>query len=263
MLSKKMAVSLMSLITIFAFVIAAPTATADVLGKDFKTTITINGGTGASMVLGDNVVQTGRISLKAAFDKPVASTDLTAAKITIAAFNKTTGAAPTNAPVAASIKVVAGTEMKEYTFSVTNVEATPGNPFTVLVTIAKGAVTNNDPTDVIKAGTGDDTLGTNDKGSLKFDVVVAPRDTDPQTISVTNYPVIVLGPGNPDAFTFTVTLSEKPKEFKKDHIDITNATVSGDPIALPAVSEPTTPANLSSEFTNRLYPYLVDGRAEV
>ena len=41
----------------------------------------------------------------------------------------------------------------------------------VLVTIAEGAVTNNDPADVIAAGTGDDTLGGNAKATLRFDVV--------------------------------------------------------------------------------------------
>ena len=48
-----------------------------------------------------------------------------------------------------------------------------GEGYTVLVTIAKGAAENADPADVIKAGTGDDTLGKNDKGSLQFDVVPA------------------------------------------------------------------------------------------
>ena len=43
----------------------------------------------------------------------------------------------------------------------------------VLVTIAEGAVTNNDPADVIAAGTGDDTLGGNAKATLQFDVVAA------------------------------------------------------------------------------------------
>ena len=43
----------------------------------------------------------------------------------------------------------------------------------MLVTIAEGAVTNNDPADVITAGTGDDTLGGNAKATLRFDVVAA------------------------------------------------------------------------------------------
>ena len=73
-------------------------------------------------------------------------------------------------------------------------------------------------------------LGKNDKASLKFDVVAALADTDPKTVSVDDLPAIVLGPGTHDAFSFSVTLSEKPKEFKKGHIDASNATVSGDPV---------------------------------
>ena len=58
-------------------------------------------------------------------------------------------------------------------------------------------------------------------------------------ISVTDLPGAVIAPGNPDSFTFTVTLSEKPKEFKKAHIDPSgNATIDTDPVALAAIAEP-------------------------
>ena len=102
-----------------------------------------------------------------------------------------------------------------------------GEGYTVVVTIAAGAGPNADPADVIEAGTGDDTLGMNAKGSLQFDVVPAVGDTDPKTVSVMGLPPIVLSPAADPAFTFTVTLSEKPKEFTKDHIEASNATVSG------------------------------------
>ena len=60
-------------------------------------------------------------------------------------------------------------------------------------------------------------------------------------ISVTDLPGAVIAPGNPDSFTFTVTLSEKPAEFKKAHIDPSgNATIDTDPVALAAIAEPTT-----------------------
>ena len=130
----------------------------------------------------------------------------------------------------------------------------------VLVTIAAGAVTNNDPADVIAAGTGDDTLGGNAKATLQFDVVAADDEADPRptVISVTDLPGAVIAPGNPDSFTFTVTLSEKPKEFTKAHIDPSgNATIDTDPVALAAIAEPTIPANQSTEDSLRLYPYLV------
>ena len=89
------------------------------------------------------------------------------------------------------------------------------------------------------------------------------KSTDPKTVtSVTGLPPIVLSPDADPAFTFTVTLSEKPKEFKKDHIDASNATVSGDPVFAGTVSEGLNaagdaPSGLSTETSNLLYRYLV------
>ena len=126
----------------------------------------------------------------------------------------------------------------------------------VLVTIAKGAVTNNDPADAITAGTGDDTLGGNAKATLRFDVVAAVATDAPRVVSVTDLPGAVIAPGNPDSFTFTVTLSEKPAAFDKAKIsvDATRATVDS-VIALPAIAEET--AGDSSGADDRVYPYLV------
>ena len=78
-------------------------------------------------------------------------------------------------------------------------------------------------------------------------------------VSVEDLPGAVIAPGNPDSFTFTVTLSEAPAEFKKAHIDPSgNATIDTDPVALAAIAEPTNPAEgLSTEASDRLYPYLV------
>ena len=117
----------------------------------------------------------------------------------------------------------------------------------VLVTIAEGAVTNNDPADVIAAGTGDDTLGGNAKATLQFDVVAADDVMDPtrpRVVSVDDLPAVVIAPGNPDSFSFTVTLSEKPAAFTKAHIDPSgNATIDTDPVALAAIAQPTVVGN--------------------
>ena len=130
------------------------------------------------------------------------------------------------------------------------------SPVTIVVTLDKGKVKNADPADVIKAGLGDDTLGTNAEATLTFQVIHSPAATDPKTVSISSEdPPIVLGPGIDDSFTVRVTLSEKPKEFKKDHIDAANATVSGDPIELPTVVEAA--AHQSTEASNQVYPYLV------
>ena len=81
----------------------------------------------------------------------------------------------------------------------------------------------------------------------------------PRVISVDDLPGAVIAPGNPDSFSFTVTLSEKPAAFTKAHIDPSgNATIDTDPVALAAIAEPTTPAGRqSTEDSDRLYPYLV------
>ena len=253
MLSNKMTVSLMSLITILALVFAS-TAMAGVLGDKFSTVISLEGTTA-----GDNVIATGTISIKVVFGKNVAvggnPTDpatndpgFNPNDVTVAAFTKATGAPVTVTPDVPAF--VEGT-LNEATVSLGTIAADT----TVLVTIAEGRVTNNDPADVIQAGTSDDTLGGNAKATLRFDVIAEVDPAIPRVISVDDLPPVAIGPGNPDSFAFTVTLSEKPNAFTKDHIEAANATVDGDPIALPAVAEPE--ADTATGADNRLYPYLV------
>ena len=255
MMSKK-TFSLTILITLLALAFIVPSALAGVLGDKFATTIMLEGDTA-----GDNVVEVGDVSIRVVFDKNVAvganaddnnPAGLFASEdVTIAAFNKLTGV-----PVDVSAQTpthVTGT-LNEATVELGSIAADT----TVLVTIAEGAVINNDAADVIQAGTSDDTLGGNAKATLRFDIVKEVTDETPRVVSITDLPGIVLGPGNPDSFTFTVTLSEKPKEFTKDHIDLANATIASDPIALTAVQQdPTDKNNSSTEASGRLYPYLV------
>ena len=274
MLSKKMTFSLMSLITLLAFAFVVPFATAGVLGDKFSTTITLNHiadppQDGGPPLVGDNQVQTGAISIKVVFGKAIARGDdptpaetdgpipasgmFTPADVTVVAFDKTTGASPEVAITVTSAPIFVPGVMNEATFILGEIAANT----VVLVTIAEGAVTNNDPADVIAAGTGDDTLGGNAKATLQFDVVAAVDENAPRVVSVEDLPAVVIAPGNPDSFTFKVILSEKPKEFKKGHIDVdvARATVDTEPIALPAMTGETT--NDSTEESGRVYPYLV------
>ena len=96
----------------------------------------------------------------------------TPADVTVVAFDKTTGASRDTAITVGTPVHVPGV-LNEATVALGDI---PVNTV-VLVTIAEGAVTNNDPADVIAAGTGDDTLGGNAKATLQFDVVAA-DDTD-------------------------------------------------------------------------------------
>ena len=266
----------MSLITIFALAFVAPLAMGGVLGKDFSTTITLNHTPGSTVpLLGDNIVQTGEISLKVAFGKKVAlgndvaddaADDAKAAAallftpddVKVDAFATLTGAAVTTTVGVPA--VVTGT-MDMATVGLGDIIAndTTGD-VTVLITIAAGKVTNNDPADVIKAGQSADTLGTNAKATLKFTVRAAPVEGTPKVVSITDLPLIVLGPDTHSAFTIIVTLSEQPKEFKAaDHFDIKNATVSS-VIALPAEMEGTADRSVADDSTvdsNMVYPYLV------
>ena len=279
MLSNKMTFSLMSLITIIALAFVTPFAAAGVLGDKFATTITLRGSFDSTTdlltvigdnditaPLGDNVAQTGNISLRVVFgkrvfagpnadadaDPPVPAGRFAPEDVTVAAFNKTTGATVT--PNGIAIKSPFENPWTEFDVALGDIAVHT----VVLVTIAEGAVENYDAADVIKAGTSDDTLGGNAKATLQFEVLPpAPADAPtPRVVSVTDLPGAVIAPGNPDAFSFTVTLSEKPKEFKKGHIDVgDHATVDTDPIALAPVQE--SAADQSTEASNRLYPYLV------
>jgi len=271
MMSKK-TFSLTILITLLALAFIVPSALADVLGKDFSTAISL-----AGTPLGDNVIAAGDISLNVVFGKETtllqadpdpATAAGTAAftrnDISVMAYNKVTGASVTLAASPGDIvrnpAAVTTDPWAMYTvpLGAINLQGTPAEePVVVVVTIDKGKVTNANPADVINAATSDNTLGMNAKGSLQFDVVAAAGATDPRVISVMGLPPIVLSPAADPAFTFTVTLSEKPKEFKKDHIDASNATVSGDPVFAGTETEPTTPADQSTEASNLLYKYLV------
>ena len=80
MLSRKMTVSLTSLITILALAFVAPIAMGAVLGDGFKTTLSLkhqarpDGGTTTPYVIADNVLEGGGpVNIKVVFDKRVAS----------------------------------------------------------------------------------------------------------------------------------------------------------------------------------------------
>ena len=262
MMSKK-TFSLTILITLLALAFIVPSALAGVLGENFSTTISL-----AGTPAGDNVIATGGISVNVVFGKettliqdesdPVTALEtaaFTSDDVSALGYNKMTGAAVaiTVGTLARNPTTVTTDPWAMYTVPLGTIAADT----VVVVTIAKGKVTNANPADVIAAATGDDTLGMNDKGSLRFDVVAKPpaEPTNPRVTSVMGLPPIVLSPDADPAFTFTVTLSEKPKEFKKDHIEASNATVSGDPVF--AGTETEAEANISTEVSNLLYKYLV------
>ncbi len=281
MMSKKWAFSLTSLITILALAFVVTPAMGGVLGDKFKTTIMLANPTDApnGMIAGDNQFEAGSSNaqpmLKVVFDKkvldggnaaagpPVVPATLFAPEdVKIMVFDKATGQTSSltigNDGITADPATATqsnGSDDSNIPWAMYSV-ALPSAiavDSTVLVTIAAGVAQNADPADVLKAGTSDDTLGKNDKASLQFDVVAVRDMMYPKVVMVEDLPAIVLGPGTHDAFSFKVTLSEKPKEFKKDHIDASNATVSGDPVFAGTMTDATN----STEASDLVYQYLV------
>ena len=269
MLSNKMTVSLMSLITLIAlgFIVVSP-ATAAVLGEDFTTTIMLPDTAGTVV----QETSDGTLMIKVVFGKPVTVVDNTSKDLTtdpptgvgrfaaedimITAYDKTSGD-----PIATAAGV---TDFTASTIPVTTVDVTltglsfddATNPAGLFVTlsIAAGVARNADTADVFKANTSEDTLGVNAKASLNFEVV--PVVTGRPMVVDIERPGAAIGQ---DTFPITILLSMKPKEFKKDHIEVTNATVEGEPVALTTkmVEVVTRPGGTFTSTLTMVYPYLV------
>ena len=97
---------------------------------------------------------------------------------------------------------------------------------TVEVKVLANRVKNDDLNDRIQANQNPgDSLGYNAEGKLEFKILPADAARPTAMIDAASVPAIVLGPTAHPSFSIKVTLSEKPAEFKKDHIDVKNATV--------------------------------------
>ena len=254
MLSKKMAFSLTSLITIFALAFVVPTAMGEVIGKDFETKLSIANHTATTTpaLVSENTLEgTGTVTIKVVFGKRVAlpadgaTTDGTENEFSLQDimlvkvkdqsdrnFAPDPAVAAT-APVVFTDGTTPSTNMKEYMFTLTGLaptalsaDGTGTGIITVEVKVLKNRVRNNDVDDRVNvAQTPGNSLGYNAEGKLTFTIGPAVSDRPTATIEADTLPAIVLGPTAHPSFSFTVTLSEKPAEFKKDHLDVKNATV--------------------------------------
>ena len=137
-----------------------------------------------------------------------ASGVFTPADVTFVAFNKVTGESVTvTIDTTDNIAPAFPGSMTEYTVTLVPITvnaSTNTGGVVVLVTIAEGAVTNNNPADAINAGTGDNTLGGNAKATLQFDVVAADAEGDPRprVLPIEDLPGAVIAPGNPDSYFY-------------------------------------------------------------
>ena len=264
MLSNKMTVSLMSLITILALVFVS-SATAGVLGEDFTTTISLMGTAGTEI----EETSGGSITIKVAFGKPVnlvtnlthdpdadppVTADFAAEEITLMAFDKTSGAEITGAAVTNFTASTTPTDSVDVTLTGLSFDDATSAGLRVLVKVPEGAATNADPADVFKANTvADDSLGMNAEGTLTFDVV--PIVTERPSVFDIERPGVVTGE---DTFAVTILLTAMPKELKKDHIEASNATVVADPIALNTKTVYRPNADNTSLVGTMVYPYIAE-----
>ena len=256
MLSKKMAFSLTSLITIFALAFVVTSAMGAVLGDGFKTTLSLNhtaptdpAAPTALDLIAENVIHTGgAISIKVVFDKEVefdstlTDTNGTEPQFTIEDIKVTKAKDQSDRNVTATLGSLAvftdSTNRKEYMFTLTATAApltaaaaaADTGVITVEVKVLKNRVRNDNVDDRVRDMQNPaDMLGYNGEGKLEFKIF--PPQTNRPTVTnwataLDNVPAILLGPDVHPSFSFKVTLSEKPAAFSKDHIDIKHATVS-------------------------------------
>ena len=252
MLSKKMAFSLTSLITIFALAFVVPTAMGAVLGDGFEAKLSIanHDATTTPALVSENILEgSGTVTIKVVFGKRVALPadgattdgtedgfslqDITLVKAKDQSDRNLATAPVVTAPVVFTDGTTPSTNGKEYMFTLTGLAPSPlaadgtgTGIITVEVKVLANRVQNQDVDDRVNvAQNPGNSLGYNAEGKLTFTIGPAVSDRPTATIDAASLPAIVLGPTAHPSFSFKVTLSEKPAAFDKSHLDVKNATV--------------------------------------
>lgn len=236
MLSKKLTFSLAYLVMLFAIglVIVSP-AEAGVLDENFGVTFNttdVSSADGLQLQVPDgseplSIMMTFATEVQVAKDLTVAEDGvLDNEDFVVSVYDTLTGQLLGTEEVVPRITDVdLGTTTKKATLQLTG-DVAIGR--TLFVLLAKGTLENANQADVIKAATSDDTLGKNNLASLTFDIVDVDGGKDggaPTVLAITQLdsatddftPAGVRGP-----FHVQVMLSEEPKEFTVDHIEVAN-----------------------------------------
>ena len=229
MLSKKMAFSLTSLITIFAlFFVVTPA-----MAGEFGVTMRVHPGADVSTEDGAQVLRED-ITVLVRFDKIVkhgSGTGFDKSDITVIGYNKDGGAR--TVPAIPSVMVDSPNDGRNYWFVL---PAPDNNTVRTFLYIPKHVVELVDPT----AEIGDDgkrkAAGKNAAATLTVNYLDRDRG-NPKVYSIKRADNSVV-PVKAATVDVVITLSEQPKEFKKDHIDVSNAT-HGDPEAVTPIAEET------------------------
>ena len=219
-LSKNLTFSLKILVMLLAIgLVAAPSAMAAEFGVSLDMTDDMSTNGGLQLVRSSAVDSDGNITLTVRFDRAVKGADVTKnLSITTYDGKGVFVALPTGTAAPAG-------EAAEFTIKV----PVPANVTTVTLKIAKG----------IKSA---DLFNDDTSGELKQTVhILADDDGTPTVYSIRRVgdPLLKLGESD-TSVKVVVTLSEQPREFKKDHISVTEADVDGDPVALDPIAEETT-----------------------
>ena len=229
MLSKKMAFSLMSLITLLAFAFMVPSAMA----AEFAVTLSVDAELDISSDGGIQVLDGSPATIHATFGAVVkigAKTGFDASDIVAIAYNEFGGTETAPKVGAPSDYDANNPDGKNFTIIVEG----PGAGVTrVLLYMAKHGVEVADPRANLDAG-----VRTVDGKSAEASVEVKYVGADqgkPRVYSIRRVDTPAL-PITAATVQVVVRLSEKPAEFTKDHISVTEATVA-DPVALVPVPE--------------------------
>ena len=287
MLSKQMTFSLMSLITLLAFAFVVPSAMA----AEFSVTLSVGsevdvshspdpddiqaeyGGNGIEIKIATGAVV--QLAAAAAADQAAArtATTLEILDFEVIAYNHFGGVVTNDVPGLIGLTPIAAADGKSFVMNLGTVTAgTPrgaNNVTKVLVYIPKHAFEVADPRANLDPTDGTRTVdGKSDEADITINYV-AKESEDGTTVNPTVYSIRrasdPLLPVTAATENVIILLSEQPKAFTKDHVDVTNATW-GDLVALVAIPEDNDgPDNLGSNADDmpstgrddKLYPYVL------
>ena len=227
MLSKKMAFSLMSLITLLALAFVVPSAMA---ADDFDATFSV---VRASAVSDHNAMYAQDIVVTLTFGAQVAGAAATGGPtLTIFVEDKFGSQTSVTAPEITkkdlnTVRAGVQNDNKAFTFTIP-AASTDADDVKVHLHVTKGVA------EIVPTGS----LKTSKEGKLTIDLV-GPDAEDPEVVSIALAPGVIVPFAGYTGATIDViiTLSEKPKAFTAaDHLDVAEATAA-DPVALDPVSE--------------------------
>ena len=238
MLSKKVAFSVMRLITMFVLGFAVPSAMAEFgvsMGIDQE--VDVSAEQGIQVMIGESV----KVSVK--FDKVViigtAATNFSANDIIVFAYNEFGGEEMAPTLTEPTVYDPSNSDGKNFTITI----PAPGNNVVrVQLYMPKHRVESVDAT------------GKSEEASIEIHYVGADEGA-PQVYSIrraSGSPFVVTA----ETVRVIIHLSEKPVAFTKDHISVTNAT-HADPIALGSVHEDEVEGMSSKGRDGKLYFYIV------